>query len=158
MVTVFPCSWKDASFGSLMEHRGIPGEPCGDSSSLWEFYGWLPSPPGVGSCFNYCLSSCPCGLRVNSSFLSLLISLLAGCAVCRGGVRGVLGVSVPWGMLGEEGLGKCYLEASSGWKAVYLPLGWSPGVTWYPASAPFLCSFPNPVVLGIIMCTEASRV
>lgn len=153
MVTVFPCSWKEASFGFLMEHRGIPGEPCGDSSGSWEFHGWLlsppPRPPTVGSCFNYCLSPFPYSLRMNSSFLCLLISPLPGSAVGGAWGGGLLRVSVLQGRLGGEDLVKCYLEAS---------LGWNPGVPWFPASDPFLCSFPNPVVLGITLYTGALQV
>lgn len=42
--TVFPCSWKEASFRSLIEYRRIPGEPCGHSSSSWKFCGRFPLP------------------------------------------------------------------------------------------------------------------
>lgn len=58
-----------------MEHRGIPGEPCGDSSSSWEFRGWLPLPRELAP---FHLASRPEG---ELQFpLCLLISLLAGSA------------------------------------------------------------------------------
>lgn len=111
--TVFPCSWKEASFRFLMEHRGILGSPLGipvAPGNLWQVSpllgSWLwPQPlPFIWPLWPE---------RLNSSFLwSLLISPLVGSELRWTGVGGGLWDVCSRGVSRGAGLVKCYLQAA----------------------------------------------